>query len=97
MTIKQIGFLIAAMLVLALFEMPQGYYNFLRFCVTGLSAYFFVEEYKSTGGRFELLVLLFGVMAILFNPILPFKFEKETWHVIDIAGAITLFAYARQK
>ncbi len=36
-------------------------------------------------------MIYFSIVAILFNPLKPFWFQKETWHLIDwIVSAITL-------
>ena len=97
MTIKQLGYLVAAMLIVAIFKLPIGYYTFLRICVTGICAYFLHEEYKATGGRLEFLVIIFAVLAILFNPFIPIHLEKGTWIFIDIGAAIAIASYAAQK
>ena len=49
------------------------------------SAYLAYEEKRNTWAW------IFGIIAILFNPVIPFTFAKETWQVIDIATAIVIF------
>lgn len=77
-------FIIAALL-LSIFKMPYDYYTLLRWLVFAASAYFAFESYKicKTGS-----IWVFGVVSLLFNPLLPVHFERITWNVIDIAVAI---------
>lgn len=33
------------------------------------------------------LALLFGIVAIIFNPIAPIRFQRDTWATLDLVGA----------
>ncbi len=35
---------------------------------------------------------VYGVLAVLFNPLLPFHFARPTWHNLDIAAGVILLA-----
>jgi len=62
-----------------------GYYVLLRWIVT-ISAVFLLSlayESKKTFWLFSM-----GIVAILFNPIIPVYLDKETWVVIDFIIAI---------
>lgn len=85
-TIKVLSLLCAGLLILALFNLPIGYYTFLRIVVTiGAVAIVFSEIRKS----FNIWVILFGLIAILFNPFIPvFLNDRSTWMPIDIAIAV---------
>lgn len=74
----------AILLFLALFSMPYGYYILLRFVVCGVSAYgtYFAVKFKRNAWAWT-----FGIIAILFNPIIPIHLDKDTWAVIDVAVA----------
>ena len=78
----------AALLLLALADMPSGYYVLMRIVVCLTSAIVAYGGYKredSVNGT----VILFGLMAILFNPIIPvYLYDREIWMPIDIIGAI---------
>lgn len=74
---------------LGMADMPIGYYTFLRLYLFGISAYLafqFYSEKEAVSG----MVILFGVIAILFNPFIPvYLHDKEVWSVIDfIVGVI---------
>lgn len=69
--------------------MPYGYYTLLRIVATvvfvwaGYTAY---QRHKNT------LPWIFGITAILFNPILKIYLPKEIWAAIDIAAGLLLLA-----
>ena len=69
--------------------MPIGYYTFLRIVVclsSGIIAYgsYSIEEKVNFGAA------LFGVIALIFNPIFPvYLQDKELWTTIDILSAIS--------
>ena len=64
---------------------PYGYYVLLRWIValTALSLLRLAYESKRTFWLFPM-----GIVAILFNPIIPIHLNKETWVVIDFIIAI---------
>lgn len=78
----------AAFLLIGIADMPIGYYTFLRIVVclsSGVIAYgsYSIEEKINFGAA------LFGVIALLFNPIFPvYLQDKEIWATIDILAAI---------
>ena len=78
----------AAMLILAMADMPSGYYVFMRIVVCiacVLIAYGSYKREDSLNGS----AILFALMAILFNPIIPvYLYDREIWMPIDIIGAI---------
>jgi hypothetical protein len=88
--IKNNWFKIIAVILLlwALTDNPYSYYQFLRWAIliiASYSAYFFYESKKNDW------VWIFGIIAILFNPIFPFYFSKDNWQLIDIISAILFF------
>ena len=79
----------AALLFLALLDLPIGFYTLIRIVVTiGASAVVFTEFEKGI----NFWIISFGLTAILFNPIIPvYLHDKDSWAVIDIITGI-LFA-----
>ena len=69
----------------ALDRHPYDYYTFLRFVVCGVSAYgaFISNEFGK-----DVWTWIFGIIAILFNPLIPIHLNKGTWAIIDIIVAI---------
>lgn len=74
-------------LLLALGSLPYGYYQFLRWAITIIGAY---SAYLAYEQKNVTLTWIFGLMAILFNPIIPFTFEKNVWQTIDVITAIII-------
>jgi hypothetical protein len=76
-------------LLWALSSHPYSYYMNLRNALLfggGYLAYELRDQKK-----YLYLILL---MVALFNPISPFRFEKETWGIFNIASAILLILIA---
>jgi hypothetical protein len=84
--LKTLCIVCTGLLFLALFNLPIGYYTFLRIAVTiGAVAIVFKVFQK----RFNIWVILFGIIAILFNPLIPvYLNNKSAWMPIDIVVAI---------
>jgi len=68
---------------------PYGYYQILRWIVCASSvylAYIYHESNKKT-----VWIWIFGVTAVLFNPILPIYLTREIWHPINLIVAVIFF------
>ena len=76
------------MLVGVLWPHQYGYYQVLRWAVMLVGAYsaYLAYENKNTTWAW-----IFGIIAILFNPLIPFIFTKETWQFIDLITAVVIF------
>jgi hypothetical protein len=74
----------AAMLVGALGPWPYSYYQILRFLTSGSAVYIAFLGYN---WKKSWVVWLFGVIALLFNPLIPIHLSKEIWQPIDIICA----------
>ena len=88
-------FIASAMLFGALLDgLPYGYFQVLRWVVcicAGLLAFGLFEEEQKTPA------FIFGGIAILFNPILIFRFPRETWTIIDAIVGIIFLVYIFRK
>ena len=78
------------LLFIGLANMPIGYYTIVRITVCVISALSCYWSYKSDE-KIGIATVLFGLLAILFNPIVPIYLQdKGVWTVIDIVAAILL-------
>lgn len=76
----------AGLLILALADMPAGYYTFLRLAVTLGAVTAVYAEWK---GDFTAWGITFSLLAILFNPLIPiYLYDKSIWMPIDLIAAI---------
>lgn len=80
----------AVLLFIGVGDLPTGYYTFLRIVVFISSGLIAIESYAKDS-EINLGVVLFAVIALLFNPIFPIYLrDKEMWSSID---AITGMLY----
>ena len=71
---------------LGMADMPIGYYTLLRIAVTIGAIAVIIQEFENIITPW---IIIFAIIAILFNPIIPFYLhEKNTWVVIDLVLAI---------
>jgi uncharacterized membrane protein len=74
-------------------DLPYGFYKLLRWvvCIVGGLLAFEAVRQKRVGWAWG-----FGIVAVIFNPISPFSFEKELWRFLDAgAGIVLLFGLRR--
>ncbi len=82
----------AAMLLIALADLPYGYYEFLRVIVCGVAAY---SAYVAYHANRTAWATTFGMIAVLWNPVLPVRLDRSTWAVFDIAASLLFLASLR--
>ncbi|KAF0128477.1 MAG: hypothetical protein FD155_3219 [Bacteroidetes bacterium] len=77
------------LLLLALADMPMGFYTFLRIIVTIGAVAVVIKEFEN---GFTVWILIFLLIGVLFNPIIPvYLRDKGTWMPIDIICAVIFF------
>ena len=82
----------AALLFAAVFKLPIGYYTFLRIAITLGALLIVFTEYKK---QVTFWVIIFGLIVILFNPIIPiYLYKKSLWFPIDIIVGILFLVNA---
>jgi hypothetical protein len=85
----------ACFLLLAITNLPIGYFTFLRIVVTICSVIVVVKDAEK---GINLWVISFGITAIIFNPLVPvYLQDKSIWIPIDIASAVLFFSKAFSK
>lgn len=88
------GFVLARVIaalaaLLAVASLPYGYYVLLRWVVCPVAAYTALQAAKLPAKGWS---WVFGVLALVFNPILPVHLTREVWPVVDLAACVLLFA-----
>lgn len=89
MKLKTITLTSGLALILAILPLPYAYYQFLRIFVffsAGFVSYKFLEQ------KLMPWVLVFGAIALIFNPIVPIYLDKSSWVVIDFISALLFFS-----
>lgn len=75
------------------FNIHYGFFTFLRWTVTissvGIGYKIFTRTPKSTW------IILFALIAILFNPLAPIQMERDVWQVVDFVVFLIMFVYLK--
>ena len=79
----------AVLLVAALGEWPYGYYTLLRWATCAAAIFVAYKAYLWKGNW---AAWLFGVIAVLFNPLLPIHPSRSIWRPIDLTVAAVFVA-----
>lgn len=74
--------------LIAIGKMPYGYYEFLRNFVSMSSLLLLIYELKQTTKTTS--VYFYVALILLFNPIVPFYFSKNTWILLDVLSVILI-------
>ena len=92
---KSIEITLAVLLILWLAPMPYGYYQLVRFMamvVFSIMAFNYYKEKKNE------LSIMFGALALLFQPFLKVALGRMMWNVVDVAIALLIIAlYWKEK
>ena len=84
---KHVYLILAALMLLCLAPMPYGYFQLVRFVAMvafGLMAYQYYIRRKMA------VATVFGVLALLFQPIYKIALGRTIWNVVDVAVAALL-------
>ncbi|MDR3739488.1 MAG: hypothetical protein P4L40_10755 [Terracidiphilus sp.] len=79
-TLVAAGFLLLA----ASSHWPYAFYALLRVAVCAVGLYM---AYSSFSARRTLWVWLCGIVAVVFNPILPMRMHRSDWSILNIVAA----------
>ncbi len=82
----------ATMLLIALAPLPYGYYTLLRFAVCAAAAFLAWKHYAAAS-RIGAWSVGLGLMAVLFNPLIPIHLNRSAWAPIDIGAAIVFVVH----
>lgn len=91
---KSLSITLAILLFLCLADMPYGYYQFVRFAAAAFFVYAAYNENET--GRKE-LVIVFIVLAILFQPFFKISLGRTLWNIVDLLVGLGLLGYGSAK
>ena len=91
---KYLSFFLAILLFLCLADMPYGYYQFVRFASAAFFVYAAYNENET--GRKE-LVIVFIVLAILFQPFFKITLGRTLWNIVDVIVGLGLLGYGSKQ
>ena len=74
--------------LVAILDMPYGYYQFLRLVVTAYTAYLSCVYFRD--GRAE-IAWAFAFLALIYNPIFPITMTKGAHAIFNVLAAAAIF------
>lgn len=75
-------------LTIAMFPMPYGYYQILRFLIFILMGYIAFNEYNDK--YLNKIFVLSIILVILYNPLKPIFFTRNIWLFINIYSILSI-------
>lgn len=95
---KSIKIILTILLLLCLLHLPYGYYLFVRWSAMIGFGYL---AYRAYNDQQNFIVLLFVLLAILFQPFEKIALGRTLWNVVDVIVSIgliiTLFIKQKDK
>jgi hypothetical protein len=82
-----IKIVLSILFFLCLADMPYGYYQFVRFA--GLVG-FTTLAYQAHGQDRQSEMIIYGGLALLFQPFLKIALGREIWNIVDVIVGIGL-------
>lgn len=82
-----------ALLVIATVRLPYGYYTLMRIVVCEFAGYFAYVAWEEKVSASRSWAIVFGLIAVLFNPIVPVYLKRAVWFDLDIGVAIIFAAH----
>jgi len=73
-----------------------SYYQLIKWLISGIGIYSAYSAYKTNLKGMTIWIWVFGIIAILFNPIIPFYFKRSTWRFLDMF-TLAIFFYSLIK
>jgi hypothetical protein len=93
MLLARFAAMVAALLLIgAVFpHKGYGYFQLLRLAVSGAALFALVASRRN---NLDGWAILFGIVIVLFNPILPIHLPRGLWQVLDLATAASFGLWA---
>lgn len=73
--------------------MPYGYYQFVRFVA---AIFFGYAAYQESGEGKKEFVVVFDILALLFQPFFKISLGRTLWNIVDVIVGIGLLGYGRK-
>ena len=88
---KKIQITLALLLFICLTDMPYGYFQFVRFAALIV---FGILAFEASGKGNQNKLLLYGALALLFQPLFKISLGREIWNIIDVIVGVGLLISA---
>ncbi|HLS29262.1 MAG TPA: DUF6804 family protein [Flavobacteriaceae bacterium] len=91
---KAIKIILAILLFACLLDMPYGFYQLVRFVAF---VGFGVLAFQANQQNQQTEMVIYGALALLFQPFFKIALGRELWNVVDIVVGIGLIISAFRK
>ena len=88
---RTIAIVLSLLLLLCLFDMPYGFYQFVRFTATAGFAYLAWVSYEKDEKN---MMFVFIILAALFQPFIKVALGRTIWNIVDVVAAAGLILMA---
>ena len=85
---------LAVLLFVCLLDMPYGYYQFVRVAATLVFVLFAIQSYNLKSNA---MILIYVILAILFQPFEKIALGRDVWNVLDVIVGVGLLLTALYK
>ena len=89
-TLTSLRLFTIGILLIGIADLPYGYYTLLRIIVCIVSC---ITAFIAFGLKKKLWLWIFIGIVLIFNPIIPIYFNKDTWIILDVVIA-GIFGYS---
>ena len=91
---KLIKIILAILFFLCLLKMPYGFYQLVRFAAL---VGFAILTYMANQNHKQTEMIVYIVLALLFQPFLKIAFGRQIWNILDVVVGIALIVSIFQK
>ena len=96
--LNTVKIVLIVLFLLCLFDMPYGFYNLVRFLAMVGFALLAYASYKDCRSSW---VIVYVVMALLFQPLAKIELGHVIWNIVDVFAAImlvvTIYLYRKKN
>jgi hypothetical protein len=78
---------LAILMFMCLLDMPYGFFEFVRFAAL---VGFGILAYKASDKHDKTEMIIYGALALLFQPFLKIALGREMWNILDVIVGIGL-------
>jgi hypothetical protein len=82
-----IKFVLIVLIALAITRMPYGYYILLKWLSCGIFVYLATQCFRVNSQSW---VWVYGVMAGIYNPLIPAHLGRDIWTVVNLATILVV-------
>lgn len=80
----------AALCFVAIADLPYGFYRLIRWVACGTAIASAIQAHVNRRADW---VWALGIIALIFNPLIPFYFPKIAWRIFDVAAGACFLTF----